>query len=74
MKVLLTWGMVMDLEPSEIPEVAARLDQTALDGVYTALDQAERPLTEEEAEEFKELFQWYGVSYSVQREVEPPVA
>jgi len=73
-KALLSFAMVVDLEPEEIPALADRVERNALAAMHASFEDQLRPLDEAEAEEFQERFQFYGVSYSVQQTVEPPVA
>lgn len=73
MRALVSLSMVVDLEPDAIPAFAARLEQAAMGSMHGSFDQAPRPLDEDEAEEFQQRFQFYGVSYSVQQSVEPRV-
>jgi hypothetical protein len=72
MRALVTWSMVVDIEPDEISEFAANIERKAMESMHESWEHIERPLDEEEAEEFQERFQFYGVSYSVQQEVKPP--
>lgn len=73
-KALITWSMVVDMEPEEVPEFAANVEKKAMESMHEAFDGAERPLDKDEAKEFHKRFQFYGVSYSVRQKVEPPVA
>lgn len=74
MKVLFTLGMVMDLEPEEIPAFADKLEQSGIGSMYAGMEQAldGRELDDEQRAELREMFQIYGVSYSVLHELEIP--
>ena len=75
-KVLLSFGMVVDIESDEIPAFAARIERTALDAMYAGIQQAisesDESFSAEIADELRQRFQVYGVSYSVQHELELP--
>ena len=72
MKALFTLGLVIDLEPDEIPEFAASLEQGGMASMYAGITEvlSGRELTDEQVALLREKVQVFGIAYSVLHELE----